>query len=40
MPLKSAVMLCAPSPAVPEFCRDQSSSVMLSQALASAGASK
>jgi len=39
MPLKLAAMLCAPSPAVPEFCRNQSSSVVLSYALASTGAS-
>ncbi len=38
MPLKLAAMLCAPSPAVTGFCRDQSSSVVLSQELASTGA--
>ena len=40
MPLELAVMLCTPSTAVPGIYRSQSSSVLLSQALRSTGASR
>jgi len=40
MPLELAVTLYAPSPAVPKSCRNESSSVVLSKALASTGAYK
>jgi len=39
MPLELAVTLYAPSPAVPESCRNESSSVVLRQALTSTGVS-